>query len=869
MIDEVAGFGPRLRAYREAAGLSQQELAERAGMSVRAVSNLERGRTRWPYPDSLSRLADGLVLADAARSQFISLAPRRIASAAGVLPGAPARAATVPGPLVTEAGREQPAVAGRTVPRQLPAAVPGFVGRDAQLAELSAMLDQPGGIAIITVIGGTPGVGKTALALHWAHQAAAEFPDGQLFVNLHGFSQSGPPLSAANAVRVLLEALDVPAARLPASVEAQLGMYRSLLAGRRMLIVLDNACDEAQVRPLLPGSLTCRVVITSRNQLTGLAALEAARLLMLDVLTDAEAHQLLRQRIGPGRLAAEPAAARQLIESAARLPLALSIIGARAAMRRDLALRQVAAELAARQDLGGFTAGHDPAADVRAALSWSYRQLPASTARAFRLAGLLPGPDLEVRALAALGGLSREQAGEALALLARGCLIQPVGGGRYVLHDLLRRYARELTAALDSGQARQAALARLLDYYLSAAAAAMDLVFSAERHRRPAVSLPATLRPPLATEQAALELLDAERPGIVAAIVVAAGSDAHAERAVTLAATLFRYLDAGAHASDGVQVHAAAARAARRLNDAGAQASALTNLGSAYLRQGRFGCAASHYQQAIGLYRMAGDRTGEARAVSNLGVADIEEGRLDRAAVGLRDAAALFGDVGDQAGEANSLANLAIVEHRRGEFTAAMAHARRSLEICREAGDRGSEAHALTIIGTISSRQGEHARAAGFHRQALAIARQVGDHCGVADILGNLGVAQLQLGQPGRAGASLRRALALATESGDVSLQAQLLNGLGEVHAAAGQPEQARASYAAALRIARETGGKHELARACYGLGESCQAAGDTRQARRHWHDAMALYEALGAPEAESVRARLDGAARSAGEPAG
>jgi transcriptional regulator with XRE-family HTH domain len=477
-------FGARLRARREVVRLSQQELAERCGLSVRAVRNLERGRTRWPYRDTLSRLADVLELRDKARADFIAAADRQHRPAM-------AGAATV----AAHEDTRRPAT--WVVPRLLPAALPVFAGRQSGLADLSRMLEQPGGTAVITAISGTAGVGKTALAVHWAHQVAADFPDGQLFVNLRGFDPSGTPVMPAEAVLVLLEALEVTPDRLPGTVEAQLGLYRSLLTGKRMLIVLDNARDEAQVRPLLPGALTCRVVITSRNQLAGLAAVESARSLMLDVLTDEEATQLLGQRIGAGRVAADPDAARELIMACARLPLALSIVAARAAMRTDLPLSQVADDLSIRPDLDAYATGTDPAADIRAVLSWSYRQLDTEAADAFRLAGLHPGRDLDRYAIAALTGMTLPQADRVLGTLADGCLIQPAARDRYRMHDLLHRYARELAGIQDNERDRREALTRLLDYYLCSTADAMDASFPAERHRRPRVAAPAVPIPAL------------------------------------------------------------------------------------------------------------------------------------------------------------------------------------------------------------------------------------------------------------------------------------------------------------------------------------------------------------------------------------
>lgn len=422
MDDGAEGFGGLLRSRRRTSGLSQQELAARSGLSTRAISKLECGRTRWPYPDSVGRLADALGLRDAERTEFTAAAQRRLGLRAG-----PAR----------------PRADRGSIPRLLPAPIPAFTGRVGESAALSRMLDAPGGTALVTVITGIAGAGKTALAVNWAHRAAARFPDGQLFLDLHGFGPSGGPLTPQQAARVFLDALRVPADRLPATAEAQLGLFRSLLAGKRMLVVLDNAHNAAQVRPLLPGGRGCRVVVTSRDRLAGLTVTDAARPLAVSALTDAEARHLLAERLGAARLAADRLAADRIVRSCEGLPLALCIVATRAELRPDLPLARIAADLAAAPRLDAFTDMSDPAADLRTAFSWSYRQLDGDAARAFRLAGLYPDLGLEPDTIAALTGTTPELAGRVLDTLARASLIHATGQERYTMNQLLRAYAGE------------------------------------------------------------------------------------------------------------------------------------------------------------------------------------------------------------------------------------------------------------------------------------------------------------------------------------------------------------------------------------------------------------------------------------------
>jgi DNA-binding SARP family transcriptional activator len=393
-------------------------------------------------------------------------------------------------PALVADGLAWPAEPGpaRAVPRQLPQAVPGFTGRATELRTLTGLIGRRGqapGTVVISAIAGTAGVGKSALAVHWAHQAAGQFPDGQLYVNLRSYDL-GQPLSPADALAGFLRSLGVPGADIPQEEQERAACYRRLLADKRMLVVLDNAGSADQVRPLLPGAEACAVLVTSRDALAGLAARDGAARSYLDVLPLPEAVALLRSLIG-ARVDAEPGAAVELAKQCCRLPLALRVAAEFAASRPAAPLAGLAAELAdLRTRLDLLTAGRDPSTEVRAVFSWSYRRLSVPDARAFRMLGLHPGPDIEPYAAAALAGLTVPQARLALDTLARAHLIQPVAPGRHSMHDLLRTYARELTAAVDSDDDRQAALTGLFDHYARTAAAAMDTLLPAERTTVPA-----------------------------------------------------------------------------------------------------------------------------------------------------------------------------------------------------------------------------------------------------------------------------------------------------------------------------------------------------------------------------------------------
>ncbi|HEX4062066.1 MAG TPA: BTAD domain-containing putative transcriptional regulator [Streptosporangiaceae bacterium] len=758
----------------------------------------------------------------------------------------------------------------RVVPRELPSNVRHFTGRAPELAELTGLLDRAGeepGTSLISVIGGTAGVGKTALALHWAHQVAGRFPDGQLYVDLRGYDP-GEPVPAADALAHFLRALGVAGRDIPAETDERAARYRSLLAGRRMLIVLDNAGDAEHVRPLLPGAPDCVSVVTSRDALPGLVARDGAVRLDLGLMPSADAVGLLAALVG-ARVDADPDAAGALAVRCGLLPLALRVAAELATARPTVPLAALAGELATRR-LDLLDGGGDPRAEVRAVFSWSYRNLAPGPAGVFRLAGLHPGPDLEPGAVAALAGLPVDQASQMLAGLARANLVQPASPGRYLLHDLLRGYARDLTVAQDGEPEQQTALTRLLDYYLHAAAAAMNTLFPAERHRRPAVPDPASPEsvlpvPALATEAEAQTWLDAERASLVAAITHAAQT-AWPGHATLLAGVLFRYFDTGGHFPEAIIVHGWAEHAAHRAGDRVAEGDALTSLGVVYGHQGRYERATGHFERALSRYREAGYQVGQARALNYLGLTDSQLGRYRQATTRLRQALDLYRQTGERTGEAYALSNLGAIDRRRGRYRSATGHQRQALALLRDLGDRHGEATALSRLGVLGLRQEHFDEAIGDLQRALALFREFGDRQGEAMALTRLGAAELGQGRHRQAVAQIQQALAVLREIADPSGQAEALNDLGDVFLASGRHADARAQYAAALDLASEAGDQDERARAHDGLAHGYQAIGDHAAARGHWREALRLYPHADHPEARRIRGQL-GLAGPSGRP--
>jgi DNA-binding SARP family transcriptional activator/Tfp pilus assembly protein PilF len=759
---------------------------------------------------------------------------------------------------------------GRAVPAQLPADVPAFTGRADELAELDRMLaatvNTDGGAPralVISAVSGTGGVGKTALAMHWAHRIKDSFPDGQLYVNLRGYDPD-LPMTPADALAGFLRALGMADRDIPADVDERAAAYRSLLEGRRLLVVLDNAAGAEQVRGLLPGSSSCLVLVTSRDSLAGLVARYGARRLGLGTLPARDAVALLRALIGE-RVDAEPDAAASLAEQCARLPLALRIAAEMTVNSPFASLSDLVSELAdGQQRLRLLDAGGDPRSEIRNVLSWSYQHLPAAAARSFRLLGLHPGPDLDSRAAAALTGTAPERVRPLLSLLTRAHLIQPVRHDRYTMHDLLSAYARDLvTEGQDGTGERQAALTRMFDHYLTAAAAAMEALDPAGQNRRPHVTAsgPPPTGPPVADPGQARAWLDAER-AVLVTVTAHAGTHGWPGHATRLATTLARYLVNGGHNTDAVAIHGHALRAARHARDRGAEANALVDLGEVRWRLGHSAQEkAQHekaqYEQALMVFRETGDWAGEARAHGNLGLLAWRHGLHTQASFHYEQALAIFREAGDRAGEARVLDNLGAICWRQGRYEQAAAHHQRALTIFREIGDRTGQACALANLGTVCRRQGLLERAEQHLRQSLSLSREIGNQACEAEALSDLGEVRAQRGHYQQAADDFERALVLFRRIGHQASEAQALNGRGRLLLATGQFGYARAQHALALELATHIGDKYEQGAAHDGLAHVHKAAGDLDSARSHWQHALALYTDLGVPETGEVLGNL------------
>ncbi|GLL05707.1 AfsR/SARP family transcriptional regulator [Dactylosporangium matsuzakiense] len=652
-----------------------------------------------------------------------------------------------------------PAAAPGPVPAQLPLAVRGLRGRAGELAALGELAAAPG--PVVAAITGPPGVGKTSLAVHWAQAAAGRYPDGQLYVDLRGFDPRGAATDPAEALRGFLGALNGPEA-LPDEPDELAARFRVSVAGRRVLVVLDNARDAEQVRPLLPESGRSMTLITSRTSLTP----PGARPLALDLLGPAEARDLLAGRLGPDRVAAEPDAADEIIARCARLPLALAVAAAQVATRPGVSLAEQAAQL--RDAAGRLDAldGGDPATDVQAVFSWSYRALSPAAARLFRLLGLHPGPDLTAPGAASLAGepLTRTQS-RLRALLHANLLAEPVPG-RYALHDLLKAYAIRRSHTEDTGEDRRAAVHRVLDHHLHTAHAAALLIDPGRRPLDPPASVAGLTVPRLGDPVRALAWFEANYRVLTAAVRLAAdeGFDVHAWQ---LPWTMTTYLDWRGHRPELIAAQTAALAVMQRIGEVPGRAGAHREIGRTLHRLGRAAEAAEHLAESVRLYATLGDGIGEARARYSAGMLASAAGRPDAARAEFGATLALAEAAGDLLWQGRTLTALSWAWVHSGDLDRALRLGDRAQALLQRAGDRHGEAFAWSTNAGIHHRRGDYEAATRAHRQAIRLMHDFGDRASHAGMLAELGDTRLAAGDPPGAADAWRRALHLYEQLGD------------------------------------------------------------------------------------------------------
>ena len=662
--------------------------------------------------------------------------------------------------------RTPAAPAPPVVPGQLPLDVRGFSGRTAELAHLDAILVTSAhrrGTPVVAALSGTAGVGKTTLAVHWAHQLSDRFPDGHLYVNLRGFDPGGTVMHPGEAIRGFLDALQVPAQRIPSDLAAQVSLYRSLLAGKRMLVVLDNARDADQVRPLLPGAPGCLVLVTSRNQLTSLVAAEGAQPLTLDLLTEAEARQLLTRRLGAHRTTAEPHAVQSMVAACARLPLALAIVAAHAATRPAQPLAELAEQLRkSRTCLDAFDAG-DTLTNLRAVFSWSYQALTPDAARLFRLLGLHPGPDIAAPAAASLGGFPVDHTRRLLAELIRAHLVTEPSPDRYAFHDLLRTYAAELANTLDTDDERRYAQHRMLDHYLHTADAAALLL---DPSRDPVVTTPpatGTLLEPMLDQRQAMSWFATEYPVLLAATGRSAvtGFDRHCWQ---LAWAMSTHFARQGHWHSWLATYRTALAAASRLADPAGQARIHRGLGRASVWLARYDDAHRHYRRALDLYGQSADIKGQAHTEYDLAEVCILQGQHADALQHLQRAQDGYRLVDDTVAQARTFNGLGWCNAQLGGYEQTIAYCEQSLALLLEAADAYTEAATLDTLGFAYTKLGRHEEAIKGLQRCLVLRQEAGDRYGEAETLVHLGDAHHGASDVAAAREEWQRALAILSE---------------------------------------------------------------------------------------------------------
>jgi tetratricopeptide (TPR) repeat protein/transcriptional regulator with XRE-family HTH domain len=914
MADPPAvSFSGLLRQLRTDAKLTQEELADRAAISARSVSDLERAKAQTPHRDTVQALADALGLAGAARANFEAAARGR----------EPAQW-TAPGTHAAGKG-----TATRTLPRDTAI----FTGREPQLEQVGAAAGTMASAAAggIYTIGGMPGVGKTAFAVHAGHQLAGQFPDGQVFLPLHGHTPGHQPVDPSDALASLLQIAGVEVSQIPSGLEERTALWRDRMAGKQVLLLLDDAVGHEQVRPLLPTAAASLVLITSRRHLV---ALEGAQVISLEPLAEKEAADLLVRLAGRPELDPDDPAVADITRLCGCLPLAIGMLGRQLHHRPAWTAADLAADLAQTHDR--LEPMHAENVSVAAAFNLSYQDLTADQQLLFRRLGLHPGTDIDAYSAAALDSIGLAAARGGLDALYDCYLLTEPARGRFRFHDLIRQYA-ETMAAADPDAEREAAVDQLLAYYLHTTQAA-------DRHlsrHAPARSSSTTVMPPahtpaLSSRERALSWMRAERLNVHAAMDYAAAHDRH-DCVIAMSAAMHGFLRSSGHMGQALTLHHMALEAAREVKDQRGEAGALDDLATAQRSTGDRRAAAASLSRALELYQEVGDRAGEATALVHLGRVQHLTDDYPAARAGLNRALELYKELGDQLGQANARYELGIVWRMTADFPAATASLTRALELYRTLGDAEGEADALSNLGiaqyvtnnypaaaaslsnalelyraaanqpgeanavrdlgvvqyltgdyagaaasqelalelyqAIGSRFGEAnvryelgilyrttadlPAAATSLNQALVLYRTLSDQLGAANALTDLGVVKRLMGEFVEANTCLTRALQVYRELHDRLGEAETMNNLGELSLAAGKADEARAWHQRALLIARDIGTPLEEARALEGAGR-CHLHDEQRDSGLPLlHEALTIYQHLGSPNAESIEATL------------
>lgn len=755
-------------------------------------------------------------------------------------------------------------------PRQLPGDVRGFVNRSREIEQLNAVLVDSRGDSVlgsVWVIVGTAGVGKTSLALHWAHQARIQepFPHGQLYANLRGYDP-GPPVTSMEVLTRFLRSLHVPAPSIPTDIEAAAALYRSVLADRRMLVILDNAATAAQVRPLLPGTPGCLVVITSRSRLSGLVARDGAHRLTLDVLKESEAVHLLRAVTHGYRSDNERDRLVELARLCARLPLALRIAAERAASRPHMELTELIDDLRDESSLwDALSTGDEDEADaVRSVFAWSYRALSKEAARLFRLLGLHPGPEFSTWAAGALADEKPGRVRHLLDVLVGAHLLEHNAPDRYAFHDLLRAYATDQAHNEEARENSTAAFVRLLDWYLHTADAAQSLV--GQPGTDSVLDTHDGEASPLVFHgyDDALRWYELERENLLGAARAAesAGLDRYAWQLPAVLRNIHAIFNPF---EEWLTMGHIGLGAARRMNDRTAESEALENLGSAYTQSHQLTKGIEHHSAALTIRRDQGERAKEALSLNALGLTYLRARQLQQASEHFEQAQLIFEERRDSHWKAVIQSNLTEVRYALRQLEAARRKALSALDAHRRNGNPGGEGNALHLLSAIQHESGEYADALRSGEEAVAIARERQNHMWEGYWLLDLARAQHATGQLDAAQLSYQRAASLQRRLGDRSREARAWHGTGEVYRDLDRAEEAVEFHRIAAGAHRDMSDQWHLALALDGLARALRQTGSEgaqEEARSHWSEAARALAAFRDDHAVSLRARMEEQAR-------